>query len=90
MTAHTVLMFAAGTNFLLLFFNLLPVPPLDGGHVAEHLLPYKHRRAFESFSRYAPFLLLAIMFIPQLQQIFLVPADWCRSHVQSVFESILT
>ena len=26
--------FAVGTNFILFFFNLVPAPPLDGGHVA--------------------------------------------------------
>lgn len=89
-TVHTLLWFAASTNYLLMIFNLLPIPPLDGGHVAEGLTPYKHRRTFESFARYAPFLLLAVMFIPTLQRVFSVPAMWCTSHVQSVFESILT
>jgi Zn-dependent protease len=26
-------------NFLLVVFNLLPVPPLDGSHLVYHLLP---------------------------------------------------
>jgi Zn-dependent protease len=26
-------------NLVLTFFNLLPIPPLDGSHVAKHLLP---------------------------------------------------
>ena len=29
--------FAVRTNFILFFFNLLPIPPLDGGDVAEDL-----------------------------------------------------
>jgi Zn-dependent protease len=31
---HQILYFAVVTNFVLFFFNLLPVPPLDGGHIA--------------------------------------------------------
>ena len=46
----------------LLAFNLLPIPPLDGFHVLEELLPYKVRssdgyRKFEMISPYAIWLL---------------------------------
>ena len=45
-------------SLMLLAFNLLPVPPLDGFHVLEELLPYRIRskegyRKFEMFSPYA-------------------------------------
>src|SRR5690606_2589005 len=60
-----ILLFAVITNFILMFFNLLPLPPLDGGHVAESFTPYKHRRTFENIARYAPFAILAIIMIPQ-------------------------
>ena len=33
--ADVALHFVVQLNFILFFFNLLPVPPLDGGHVAE-------------------------------------------------------
>src|SRR5689334_11023202 len=35
-----ILGFAALTNYVLMFFNLLPVPPLDGGHVLQSFIPY--------------------------------------------------
>ncbi|MBR5182508.1 MAG: site-2 protease family protein [Clostridiales bacterium] len=49
-------------SLMLLAFNLLPIPPLDGFHVVEELLPYKWRssegyRKFEMFSPYAIWLL---------------------------------
>ncbi|MDO4877041.1 MAG: site-2 protease family protein [Oscillospiraceae bacterium] len=45
-------------SLMLLAFNLLPIPPLDGFHVLEELLPYRIRskegyRKFEMFSPYA-------------------------------------
>ena len=44
-------------SLMLLGFNLLPIPPLDGFHVLEECLPYKVRssngyRKFEQFSPY--------------------------------------
>jgi Zn-dependent protease len=71
---HAILRAAAITNLVLFFFNLLPVPPLDGGHVAQSFLPYRYREQFDGVARYAPFALLALMFIPQLQVVFVWPA----------------
>lgn len=72
-----ILFFAVGTNFILFFFNLVPAPPLDGGHVAEGFMPYKHRSKFEQYARFGPFIVLAIVMISPLAQIFVVPARFC-------------
>jgi Zn-dependent protease len=48
-------------NAGLAVFNLLPIPPLDGGHVAESLMPYRWRGAWEQFARLSPFVLIAIV-----------------------------
>ncbi len=48
-------------NASLAVFNLLPIPPLDGGHVAASLMPYRWRPGWESFARIAPMLLLGIL-----------------------------
>src|SRR5512138_1865484 len=48
-------------NASLAVFNLLPIPPLDGGHVAENLMPYRWRGAWEQFARFSPFLLIAVV-----------------------------
>ncbi len=87
---HDILLFAATTNFVLFFFNLIPIPPLDGGHVAQSLTPYKHRSKFDEYLRYSPFLFLAVIAIPQVQGIFLIPAKWCTHHVYQLFVSLFT
>ncbi len=87
---HKMLFFAAGTNFVLFFFNLVPVPPLDGGHVAQSLTPYKHRSKFDEYLRFSPFVFLALIAIPQVAQVFLIPAAWCRGHVYQLFLSLFT
>jgi Zn-dependent protease len=85
-----ILIFAAGTNFTLFFFNLVPVPPLDGGHVAQSLTPYKHRAKFDEYLRYSPFVFLGLIMIPGVQQVFLVPARWCTTHVYQLFVSLFS
>ena len=87
--ASKILTFAAVTNFVLMFFNLLPVPPLDGGHVAQAFTPYKYRAQFESYARFGPFIVLAVAMIPQLAYAFLWPAIQCYIHLHDLLLSIL-
>jgi Zn-dependent protease len=84
-----VLAMAAMVNFTLLFFNLLPVPPLDGGWVLEWATPYKYRRYLEHYQVYAPFVFLAVIAIPQLRFLFQWPAAWVGSHVYHLLFSII-
>jgi Zn-dependent protease len=70
-----ILYTASRINYLLFFFNLLPVPPLDGGHVAQSFMPYRYRNQYAEVARYAPFALLALLCIPALQVVFVWPAD---------------
>lgn len=76
-----ILFFAVGTNFVLFFFNLLPIPPLDGGHVAQAFMPRRYRASYENFARYSPFLLLGIMMVPKLGIVFTWPAQFCLVHL---------
>jgi Zn-dependent protease len=85
---YDILYFASLTNFVLFFFNLVPAPPLDGGWVAEGLMPYKYKSTFEEYARYGPFVVLAVALISPLNKIFLIPAQFCTEHVYSVFGSL--
>jgi Zn-dependent protease len=48
-------------NASLAIFNLLPIAPLDGSHVAEQLVPYRHREAWAKFAAIGPFILLGLI-----------------------------
>lgn len=82
------LLMASGVNFLLLFFNLLPVPPLDGGWILTWATPYKYRRHLEHYQVYAPFVFMAVVFIPQLRFLFVWPASHLQEHVYRLFAMI--
>lgn len=51
-------------SLMLLAFNLLPIPPLDGFHVLEELLPIKlkYSDGYRKFQKFAP-LILWIVFL---------------------------
>ena len=71
---YAIMEFAVYTNFILFFFNLVPAPPLDGGHVAGSLMPYKHRATWDNLARFGPMVVIAIVMISPLARIFIIPA----------------
>jgi Zn-dependent protease len=76
---HDLLITAASMNFILMFFNLIPAPPLDGGAVLRGLIPRDWVPGFDKISVYGPFVLMAVVFIPQIRFLFIAPAIWLHS-----------
>lgn len=61
-------------NLILAFFNLIPIPPLDGSHVVYHLLPAELGARYRALGRYGILILVGIMFLaPSLIGIVLWP-----------------
>jgi len=52
-------------------FNLIPVPPLDGSHVLEELLPQSMSEAYNQIQPYGFMLLYLLMFLGVFGAIFL-------------------
>jgi Zn-dependent protease len=50
-------------NLVLAFFNLIPIPPLDGSHVLYHLLPPQLGMRYRELNRYGMLILLALLMI---------------------------
>jgi Zn-dependent protease len=48
-------------NFSLMFFNLLPIPPLDGGAVLAWILPRSMQNIVDFFQRWGFFILFGLM-----------------------------
>ena len=56
----------AHLSLLLCFFNLIPIPPLDGGRIVSGLLPVRMSIAYSRIEPYGLFILLALMFTGSL------------------------
>lgn len=48
-------------NLLLMAFNLLPFPPLDGYHILETIIPYKYRNRLYKYERKFSYILLGLI-----------------------------
>jgi Zn-dependent protease len=63
-------------NLVLCFFNLVPIPPLDGSKVLASVLGYINREwmfSFLSLERFGFLILIAVLYTGIIQQIILPP-----------------
>ena len=61
--SQVLLIYMLIMNIGLGLFNLLPIPPLDGSHVLENILPPSAAWSFHQIRGYAPFLLIGILLL---------------------------
>lgn len=78
-------------NVTLGVFNLVPLPPLDGSRIVDGLMPLRLRPMWDQFSRIAPFILLALLFLPgrPLSRIIAGPSDFVLGALQWIVNAIV-
>lgn len=71
-------------NLLLAFFNLIPIPPLDGSHVVFHMLPPRLRHAYRELGRYGLLVLMGLLFlVPDVFSVLLWPVFYFQGLADS-------
>jgi len=66
-------------NLILAFFNLIPLPPLDGSHVLIHLLPPHMAVKYRQAGRYGLLVLMGLLFFaPRAFDYLLWPVTYLK------------
>ena len=65
-------------NITLCFFNLLPIPPLDGGAVLRRIVPHRFGNILDPLDRYG-FLILFALLMTRTLSILMWPAAYASA-----------
>jgi Zn-dependent protease len=72
---QAMLVIGIGINLVLIAFNLIPIPPLDGSHVVKHLLPRPLSVRYQQIGSFGLVILIAVLvFGGRLLDLWLRPA----------------
>jgi Zn-dependent protease len=72
-------------NLVLMIFNLLPLPPLDGGRVVVSLAPWRVARSFAALEPYGFLILLVLMLLGVLKWWLMLPLGAILSGLDMLF-----
>ena len=74
-------------NLILAFFNLIPVPPLDGSHILYLLLPPKIGMQYRNIGFMGIFIVILLMnFAPAFLAPWFLPVEYLRDLSQTVID----
>ncbi len=74
-------------NLILAFFNLIPIPPLDGSHVLYHFLPRGWRAGYQQAGRFGILVVMALVFlVPSFFNVILWPVLFLMDLANSFIE----
>ena len=58
---QVMMIYGVAINLMLIAFNLIPIPPLDGSHVMKYLLPPALSLKYQQLGRYGFIILIALL-----------------------------
>ena len=74
-------------NLFLAFFNLIPIPPLDGSHILRNLLPPEAAQSYDKIQPYG-FIILLLMIYFKLTVIVIFPAMLIYNIIRLVLSAL--
>ncbi len=81
-TVQRMMVLGIQLNLFLCFFNLIPIPPLDGSHIVYHLLPPAWGARYRSLQRFGFLPLLALLLLARpLIGVLMTPAYLARNYL---------
>jgi Zn-dependent protease len=77
-------------NLVLMFFNLLPIPPLDGGAVLAWVLPRSLQNVVDFFNRWGFLILVGVVLIPGVLPTLMSPVAWLAGRWGALLVELVT
>jgi Zn-dependent protease len=75
-------------NFVLMLFNLIPIPPLDGSHVMYHLLPPHLAVRYRELGRFGMLFVFAFLFLGGFRFLW-IPLQWLYGAAMSFAQLLI-
>lgn len=85
---YTIAYYYCLINLVLMFFNIIPLPPLDGSSIIGAVLPQRYMNAFYQVKAYSMFILLALLFLVPMVTPW-DPLGWYMSHTAYALANVL-
>ena len=84
-TAQQMMVYGIWLNLILCFFNLIPIPPLDGSHLLYHALPPRAGAWYRGLNRFGYLPIFALMFLFRpVMIVLLAPASIGMSYLMRI------
>ena len=80
-----ILMGIVQINIVLLFFNLIPLPPLDGFGIVTQIFKLDTRSWYPRFYQLGPMLLLILIIVDGTQYIIVPEVNWLYGIIMKIF-----
>jgi Zn-dependent protease len=84
-TAQQMMVYGIWLNLILCFFNLIPIPPLDGSHLLYHALPPRAGAWYRGLNRFGYLPIFALIFLGRgILPILLAPALFGSNYLMRI------